>query len=187
MKKAENKCLKDISKLPTIIKRLKKQGKRIVLTQGSFDLLHIGHARYIRAAKEQGDILIVGVDNDIKIRNRKGANRPVVPETERVEMISHLSYVDIVLLKSHEMPKWFYIKEIMPDILIATKETYTKTQIKALKEFCGKVVILEPMATTSTSAKLRKLQIDFAEKIKSKILPKVTEVIENLLEDIKNE
>lgn len=151
-----------------------QQGKRIVLTQGSFDMVHIGHGRYLQAAKDLGDVLIVGVDSDAKIRHRKGADRPVVPQEERLEMLTYLSSVDHVVLKELNQPKWELIKLIRPAVLVATKETYTDDQVAELETICDQVVVLDPKATTSTSAKIRRIQLNVVAKI------------ENLLQELKN-
>ena len=158
-----------------------------MLTQGSWDLLHIGHARYFKEAKKHGDLLIVAVDSDEKVRDRKGPDRPIVPQEERLEMITHTRYVDIVVLKELVTPKWQLIKIVQPDILIATKETYTEEQLEELKEYCGKVVVLEPQATTSTSAKIRRLQISTAKKLEEKLTPRILKAIEDVLSEIKEE
>jgi len=148
--------------------------------------MHIGHARYIKEAKDRGDILVVGVDSDKKIKKRKGPDRPIVPEKERLEMVSHLAYVDYVVLKKLKEEKWALIKLLKPDILIATQETYTKDQIKELEKICGKIVVLEPRATTSTTAKLRRLQTATAEKIEKILQPKIMKAIEETLSKIKD-
>lgn len=137
----------------------------IVLTSGTFDLLHVGHAKYLEEAKKYGDILIVGVDSDEKVRVRKGPERPVVPATERVKMLAHLRSVDLITLKYPNEPKWSLIKRIAPDTLIVTDETYNDDTLMELSEYCGQVISLEPQATTSTSAKIRKLQVGWSNKI----------------------
>lgn len=160
-------------------------GLRIVLTQGSWDLLHIGHARYMANAKGHGDVLVVGVDSDSKVKKRKGPDRPVVPEGERMEMIEHLKSVDLIVLKELNVPKWELIQIVRPDTLIATAETYTPEKLKAVKKLCGDVVVLDPQATTSTSAKIRRLQITTANKIENTLRPKLIATIEEVLNDIK--
>lgn len=180
--------MKDFRRIVTEIDRLEKMvnGLRalelgIVLTQGSYDLVHIGHARYLESAKKHGDILIVGVDSDQKIRLRKGPERPVVPEQERLEMVSHLRPVDIVYLKKHKDPHWQLIKTVRPDVLIATKDNYTQKEIKELKKYCKKIIVLERMATTSTSAKIRHLQIGTAQKFERALTPKLIKTIQEAL------
>lgn len=168
------KIARNYQQVELLVKKYHQQNKKIVLTQGSFDMVHIGHGRYLQAAKDLADVLIVGVDSDAKIKARKGEDRPVVPQEERLEMLAYLSSVDHVILKEINRPKWELIKLVQPDILVATKETYTPAQIKKLKNYCGQVVVLEPKATTSTSAKIRRIQLNVVQKI------------EGLLEDLKN-
>ncbi|PJC43181.1 MAG: hypothetical protein CO040_00500, partial [Candidatus Pacebacteria bacterium CG_4_9_14_0_2_um_filter_36_8] len=74
-----HKIVKDYSKVDEYVTKQRQDKKKIVLTQGSFDMLHIGHARYCKEAKTYGDILIVGIDSDTKIKKRKGNDRPIVP------------------------------------------------------------------------------------------------------------
>ena len=181
----KHRCFLDYSELSPLIEKCRKDNLRIVLTQGTFDMVHIGHARYFEAAKKHGDFLIVGVDSDEKVSARKGPDRPVVPEEERMEMLSHIREVDIVVLKAIHHPKWTLIRLIRPDVLIATKETYNQEQIRELKEFCGKIVVLEPMATTSTSAKIRKLQLGLATKLEQSLTPRLVRTIEEIFEEFK--
>ncbi len=169
------------------VKQQRQRKKKIVLTQGSFDMLHIGHARYCKEAKSYGDILIVGIDSDKKIKKRKGEDRPIVPEEERLEMLTYLTSVDLAVLKKLSAPKWELIKIIKPDVLIATKETYQPEQIKELEKICGQVVILDPMAVTSTSAKIRLLQMGAAKKIESVLTNKLIRTIEEVLSELKGE
>ncbi len=171
--------------LPALVKKYRKDGKEIVLTQGTFDLIHIGHARYLTEAKSYGDVLFVGVDSDEKVRRRKGPDRPVVPEEERTEMLSYFKSVDHVVLKPDDAEKWLLLKIIQPDVLIATRETYSDTQIKELEKLCGKVVVLEPMATTSTSAKIRRVQIGAAKEMSKTLSTRLIKAIEDALEELK--
>ncbi len=168
-----------------IVKKLRQEKKRIVLTQGSFDLVHIGHARYCDKARDYGDVLIVGVDSDEKVRQRKGPNRPIVPEDERMEMLTHLRSVDYVVLKEAGEAKFNLIKLIKPDVLIATEQTYDDKTIKKLEKICGKVVVLDPMATTSTTAKIRLMQMNTARKIQDRMRIKLIKSIEEVLEELR--
>ena len=176
----------DHKKIKSLIGHCKDLGMKIVLTQGSFDMIHVGHGRYLREAKKRGDLLVVGLDSDEKIKHRKGPERPVVPENERIEMLTHLKYVDLVFLKQLKDPKWSLIKALEPDTLIATKETYTKKQLKELKKYCGEVVVIEPQATTSTSAKIRRLQISTAKQLGQRLTPKLIKTIQDVLDELKN-
>ena len=171
--------------VPKLAKKYRKQKKKIVLTSGSFDMLHIGHCRYLCEAKKHGDVLFVGVDSDEKIRTRKGPDRPVVPQDERMEMLTYIADVDHVVLKKLGEPKWELIKLIQPDILIATADTYTPIQKKQLLEFCGKVVVLRRKATTSTSAKIRLVQIGAEKRVTKTISNRLIGTIEQILEELK--
>jgi D-glycero-beta-D-manno-heptose 1-phosphate adenylyltransferase len=181
-----DKVLTKVSDLAGHVTHFRRGRKKIVLTQGSFDMVHIGHARYCEKAKSYGDVLIVGVDSDEKIKQRKGPDRPVVPQEERLEMLTYLRAVDLVVLKEINAPKYL-IKTVRPDVLVATQETYSPAQLEALKEFCGKVVVLEPMATTSTSAKIRRLQIVMAKKMSETLSAKLIQAIEDAFKELKGE
>jgi len=188
-RKQKEGCEKIISTYEEVVKCIKnhrRKGEKIVLTQGSWDLVHVGHARYIKEAKDRGDVLVVAVDSDKKIRKRKGPERPVVPQRERMEMISHLAYVDYVVLKNVSEEKWALIKLLKPDVLIATEETYNKEKAKEVAKLCGKLIILKPRATTSTTAKLRRLQTTTALKIEKILQPKIMKAIESTLNKIKD-
>src|SRR5579871_4469856 len=84
--------IESFSKLEEIVKALRVIGAKIVLTQGTYDFIHIGHFLYLEKARSYGDILIVGVDNDEKVRQRKGPDRPIVSEKERVQMLTHVRH-----------------------------------------------------------------------------------------------
>lgn len=182
----KNKIFFDINKISKTVNNFRKKGNKIVLTQGSFDMIHVGHARYCAQAKKHGDILIVAVDSDEKVKKRKGKNRPIVPQNERLEILTYLKSVEMVFLKELDLKKWELIKAIKPDVLVATKETYSQKQIDDLHKFCGKVIVLDPMATTSTSAKLRLVQIGAAKKIQSTLTNKLINTIEEVLGELKN-
>jgi D-glycero-beta-D-manno-heptose 1-phosphate adenylyltransferase len=175
----------DHKKIEQLVFHCRGLGLKIVLTQGTYDMVHIGHGRYLEEAKKRGDLLIVGVDSDRKVRSRKGPDRPVVPQHERLEMLTHLRTVDVVFLKELEHPKWALIKAVRPDVLIATKQTYNKAQLKELKKYCKEVIVLEPRATTSTSAKIRLLQIGTAKKLGQALTPRLIKTIEEVLGGVK--
>lgn len=165
----ESRIINDHDVLLRKIDACRELGQRIVLTSGSFDMAHIGHARYLEVAKSYGDILVVGIDSDAKVRQRKGETRPIVPEKERQELMAHLKAVDLVTIKEPNEPRWELIKRIRPDTLIVTEETYDKETLEELADFCGQVVSLEPQATTSTSAQIRLVEIGWGVKIKDPV------------------
>lgn len=156
--------VEDYSKIDATVRALKTLNLRVVLTSGSFDIIHEGHSMYLEAARRFGDFLIVGVDSDEKIRERKkGSNRPAVPQMERLRMVTHQRGVGLVTLKHPQHPKWHLIKTVRPDVLVATEETYTAAEIRELEaSYCGRVEVLERMATVSTSARLRNIQLGIA-------------------------
>ena len=164
----------DYEKLSAMIKGWKRKGLKTVLTSGSFDLLHIGHAQCLMRAKGHGNILIVGVDKDEKVKKRKGSNRPVVPEEERFRMLAHLRSVDIIVPKSLGQPSMHLIRTVHPDVLIISETTnHSDDRVKKMRELCGEIQLLPPQATTSTSAKVRKIFTqgvqDFAGRLSGKI------------------
>jgi D-glycero-beta-D-manno-heptose 1-phosphate adenylyltransferase len=154
----EQRFVEDYAKIEETVNALRTLGFKIVLTSGSFDIIHEGHSMYLEAARQFGDFLIVGLDSDEKIRARKGENRPVVPQMERLRMVTHQRGVGLVTLKYTDHPKWALIKAVRPDVLVATEETYTPEAIRELEaKYCGRVEVLERMATVSTSARLREV------------------------------
>ena len=94
------KIINDREKLARTIESLKKQGKRIVLTNGGFNLLHVGHIRSLADARRHGDILVVAVNSDASLKKLKGDDYPVIPEDQRLEVLAALSCVDFVTLFS---------------------------------------------------------------------------------------
>lgn len=150
---------------------LKKNGHKIVLTQGVWDLIHEGHAQYLHKAKQLGDVLIVGVDTDEVVKHRKGPTRPIVPEQERVKMISHLRSVDLIVMKESKTDHGKLIRDIQPDILVISETTPPnidgKTFLQEIcdehKPYCKEIINMEPQSTTSTTARIRLLTIKGAE------------------------
>jgi D-beta-D-heptose 7-phosphate kinase/D-beta-D-heptose 1-phosphate adenosyltransferase len=99
------------------INLLKNEAKKIVFTNGCFDLLHVGHIRYLSKAKELGDYLIVGLNSDKSVKNLKGENRPINIFEDRAKLLMALTSVDMVLVFEEQTPKNL-IQEILPDILV---------------------------------------------------------------------
>ena len=94
------KIVKDRAELKKIVAQLQKQGKTVVFTNGCFDLIHVGHVRCLRAAKQEGDMLIVALNDDESVRKFKRTSGPVAPEDERAEVVAAFEYVDYVTLFS---------------------------------------------------------------------------------------
>ncbi len=106
-----------IDEAAAFAERLRRDGKRVVFTNGVFDLLHPGHVRYLQHARTLGDALIVGVNSDRSVRANKGPSRPITPEAERAELLSALACVDAVAIFDEDTPADI-IKRIQPDILV---------------------------------------------------------------------
>lgn len=109
--------IKNIDELVVIRKTLKQQKKKVVFTNGVFDILHAGHVDYITKAKLKGDVLIVAINSDSSVKKIKGELRPVVPQYERAFIISSLKPVNYVCLFDEETP-YEVIKKLVPDVLI---------------------------------------------------------------------
>lgn len=146
-------------KLLVEVENARRSGKSIGLVQGSWDLFHLGHLKYIKEARNHCDYLIIAMDSDEKIRSRKGAGRPIIPEQERREFLELLKIGDYVVTKPVDEKKWGLIKTVKPDVLIAIKENYSDEQIEKLKDYCGTVKILPRQSTSSTSDKIRRATI----------------------------
>ncbi|GLZ37516.1 adenylyltransferase/cytidyltransferase family protein [Actinokineospora sp. NBRC 105648] len=172
--------------ITALVEVLKDQGRKIVLTSGSFDVLHEGHSMYLEAARALGDFLIVGVDSDAKIRHRKGPSRPAVPELERLRMVTHQRGVGIVTLKRQEDPRWSLIRAVQPDVLVATADTYSAAEIAELENdgYCGRVEVKERMATISTSARLRLVQLDLAKRLTDQIAERLPDLVASITDEM---
>jgi D-glycero-beta-D-manno-heptose 1-phosphate adenylyltransferase len=168
-----------LEEMSRVVSHLKGLGYRIVLTSGSFDLIHLGHVKYLARAKELGGILVVGVDSDAKIRRRKGEDRPMVPESERLELLAHQRPVELIYLKQDEDPSWGLIKAVTPDVLVLTADhSYTDEQLAQLGEIVGEIEVIERQAAVTTSERIRQMYMNLGERLG----PKLAEVLPGLIE-----
>ena len=144
--------IKSKKELLRIIKDLKAKGKRIVFTNGCFDLLHIGHVRYLEKARALGDVLVVGVNSDSSVRKLKGPKRPILPEEERAGILSGLGCVDYITI-FREIDPLKLITSLRPDLL-AKGGDWTKEQTvgkEVVERLGGEVVIIPFIKGASTS------------------------------------
>ncbi len=150
----KNKKIINFSQIKTIIPRLQSQKKKIVFTNGCFDLLHIGHIQYLRKAKSQGDILVIGLNSDQSVRMIKGKNRPIVPEKERAEIVASLEMVDYVILFNDPDPLRL-IESLKPNILVKGAD-WPKSRIigREIVEKIGGRVIRVPLVPGASSTGL---------------------------------
>ena len=146
--------IKTRTKLLRIINDLKAKGRRIVFTNGCFDLLHIGHVRYLEEAKALGDVLVVGVNSDASVRKLKGPKRPVLPQAARAEILSGLGCVDYVTTFD-ELDPLALITSLQPNVLVKGGD-WTKEQIvgKEVVERSGGEVFIIPFVKGASTSNL---------------------------------
>jgi rfaE bifunctional protein nucleotidyltransferase chain/domain len=109
--------IKTLNEIVRLRSRLRESGMKLVFTNGCFDILHVGHVRYLNNARSLGDALVVGVNSDQSVHKIKGASRPIVPERERAEVLAALTCVNYVFIFDDPTPKRV-IDAIVPDILV---------------------------------------------------------------------
>lgn len=144
--------------LKRAVDALRKSGKRIVFTNGCFDLLHIGHVRYLERAGALGDVLVIGVNSDRSVRKLKGSGRPLMPEGERAEILAALSFVDYVTIFGEDTPAEL-IEKIKPDVLVKGSD-YGKREIvgrDVVEDGGGRVVRVPLVRGRSTKGLIRKI------------------------------
>lgn len=110
-----------LNKLKKIIKNLRNKKKKIVFTNGCFDIIHIGHITLLKKAKSYGDVLVVGLNSDISVKSLKDEGRPVIPQNERAKILDSIKYVDYVVIFD-ELTPYKIITEIKPDVLVKGKD-----------------------------------------------------------------
>ncbi len=151
---------RSIDELNAIVRRLRQNNRKVVWTNGCFDLLHVGHIRYLREAKSLGDVLIIGVNSDSSVRKLKGKKRPIISEKERTEILSSLEFVDYLLIYDDETATRF-LKELRPDFFVKggdyTMESLDKGERKAVESYGGKIVLIPPIRDRSTTNVIKRI------------------------------
>ncbi len=133
--------------------RLRAEGKKIVFTNGCFDLVHAGHATYLQFARSQGDVLVVGLNSDASVRRYKGEKRPIVDEKNRARMMAALECVDYVTWFDEDEPKEL-IAELQPDVLVKAEDWAHYVSGRDVVEARGGRVVLAPMVEGLSTTKL---------------------------------
>ncbi len=133
--------------------RLRAAGKKIVFTNGCFDLMHAGHATYLEFARRQGDVLVVGLNTDASVRRHKGEKRPVVDEKNRARMMAALECVDYVTWFGEDEPKAL-VGELQPDVLVKAADWAHYVSGREIVEARGGKVVLAPMVEGLSTTKL---------------------------------
>jgi rfaE bifunctional protein nucleotidyltransferase chain/domain len=140
------------------VREARRQGSRIVLANGCFDVLHVGHVRYLYGARELGDVLVVGVNSDEQVAIQKGAGRPVVPETERAELVASLEPVTYVTVFDEPTVEALLLA-LRPDVHAKGTDYTTETvpEREIVRSFGGTVAIVGDPKDHSTSEILTRL------------------------------
>ena len=150
--------IKDLQTLVELVSKHKNEGKKIVFTNGCYDILHIGHIQCFQESKKLGDILIVAVNSDRSVGVLKGSSRPIVPEEERAELIAAMKGVDYVTIFDQGNPLEI-ISAVKPDILVKGGDWHTETIVgrELVESYGGTVMTLPLVPSISTSAIIEKI------------------------------
>ena len=144
--------------LKKAVEKQKKEGKRIVFTNGCFDILHAGHARYLNEAKKLGDILVLAINSDASVQSIKGKQRPLIPQNERAYVVASLKAVDYVTIFDEDTPLHL-IEYLRPHILVKGGDWTEETVVggNLVKEWGGKVIIMPQLKGISTTNIIKKI------------------------------
>jgi len=150
--------IKTLEEIVQLRAGLRKQGKKLVFTNGCFDILHVGHVRYLNEARSLGDALVVGINSDRSVREIKGEPRPIVPQDERAEVIASLASVDYAFIFDDLTPQRV-IDAIVPDILVKGADWGISEIVgRDTVERAGGAVLSIPLVEgASTSEMIRKV------------------------------
>ncbi len=148
----------DLKELTKVIDAHKAQGRKIVFTNGCFDIIHAGHVRYLRDAKALGDILVVAMNSDLSIREIKGPKRPITPQAERADVLSELSAIDYVTVFDDPTPLKL-IETVKPDILVKGEDWGEGEIVGAdvVKAAGGRVVRIKLVEGVSTTTIIKRI------------------------------
>lgn len=151
--------VKEVEDLKKIIQQAQRKGRTVVFTNGCFDLLHGGHLHLLKEAKKLGDLLIVALNTDLSVRGLKGPERPILPESERTELIAALEVVDYVTLFSESDPSTI-IKELRPNVLVKGGD-WSKDRVVGgdiVEGYGGRVVVVPYLQGYSTTRIIKKIR-----------------------------
>ncbi len=153
--------IKTLPALKRIIAGLKKRRKKIVFTNGCFDIIHLGHVTYLEKAKKSGDILIVGLNSDRSVKQLKGDSRPLLPQGERAALLAALESVDYVVIFNEDNP-YNLISELNPNVLVKGGDWCKDKIIGAdfVKSRGGKVKRVNYLKGYSVTKLIKKLQVN---------------------------
>jgi D-beta-D-heptose 7-phosphate kinase/D-beta-D-heptose 1-phosphate adenosyltransferase len=147
------------SMLKSRLDALRTKGKKIAFTNGCFDILHVGHVRYLREAKKTADILVLALNSDSSVQSIKGEKRPLVPEQERAEVVAALEFIDFVTIFP-ELTPLELINYLKPDILLKGGDWPEDKVVgrEEVKKWGGRVMIIPEIAGKSTTNIVEKIK-----------------------------
>jgi D-beta-D-heptose 7-phosphate kinase/D-beta-D-heptose 1-phosphate adenosyltransferase len=147
-----------VENLTPLLVEARKSGRKIVFTNGCFDILHVGHVRYMAAAKSEGDLLVVGLNSDSSVRSIKGSKRPIFLQQHRAEVLASLVFIDYVVLFDAPDPMKL-IQKLKPDILVKGEDWAEEYIIGAdfVKSYGGRVARISLVPDVSTSNLIQKI------------------------------
>jgi rfaE bifunctional protein nucleotidyltransferase chain/domain len=147
--------VKTVEELRPLLAILRAAGKKIVFTNGCFDILHSGHVFYLRKAKELGDVLVIGLNSDLSVKRLKGPERPINSQKDRSEVMSALEFVDYITIFEEDTPHDL-IKVLSPDVLVKGGD-YSVDKVVG-REFAGETVIIPFLDGYSTTKIVEKMK-----------------------------
>lgn len=158
----ENHKIKARDELTSVVNDLRKRGKKIVFTNGCFDILHVGHTKLLKKARSLGDVLILGLNSDCSIRRLKGSNRPIIGENERADILASLECIDYVVFFDENDPSNL-ISMIKPNVHVKGGEYtpmdyHSMPEAKLVEKYGGEVVLVNIIEGKSTSAIIEKIK-----------------------------
>ncbi|MDD3905096.1 MAG: D-glycero-beta-D-manno-heptose 1-phosphate adenylyltransferase [Candidatus Omnitrophica bacterium] len=151
--------LKSLSAIGGIVSRLRRRDKKIVFTNGCFDIIHVGHVDYLSRARDLGDILVIGLNSDSSVRRLKGKGRPINKEKDRALILSALSFVDYIVIFGDDTPGNL-IKKIKPDILVKGGDWKIKEIVGAdfVSSYGGRVTTIPFVKGYSTTSIVERMK-----------------------------
>jgi rfaE bifunctional protein nucleotidyltransferase chain/domain len=146
------------TKLKEKLEMLRKEGKKIAFTNGCFDILHVGHVRYLREAKKTADVLVLALNSDTSVQSIKGEKRPLVPEEERAEILAALEFIDFVTVFT-ELTPLELINYLKPDIIIKGGDWPEDKVVgrDEVKKWGGRVILIQEVEGKSTTNIVEKI------------------------------
>jgi D-beta-D-heptose 7-phosphate kinase/D-beta-D-heptose 1-phosphate adenosyltransferase len=156
--------VRNLGELAMIVEDLKRKGKKVVFTNGCYDILHVGHTRLLQQARALGDVLVLGLNSDASVRRLKGPTRPVIPQEERAEILSSLSFVDHILFFDEDTPV-NVIGALRPDIHVKGGDWRIEDlpERSVIEGYGGKIVIIPHVEGKSTTNIVNKIKAQGAE------------------------